>query len=121
MTKNTLLAIAAFAASIATTAKTLAEDISPDGDLSNTPAPEEKTPRRGRGPAKQLETPPAGDTTTAGKPESELRELIKPLVEDQGRGAEVKAILTRLGAESLSKLPPEKHAEFVRSIEALLI
>ncbi len=124
MTKQTLEAIAAFAAAIGFTAKNLASltpvnpvEANPDADPQ--PAPT----RRGRGPAKTTETPPAetekpaAQATVAGL---DLRELIRPLVED-GRGEEVKKLIAKHGGTKLSDLPAAAHAAFTRDIEALTI
>lgn len=125
MTKATLLAIAAFAGAIATTANKLAgETVPEEPTAAELPQP---TTRRGRGPAKtepppepEKEKPAAGATAAGGKPESELRELIQPLV-DAGRGAEVKKLITKHGGTRLSDLPAAAHAAFIRDIEGLTI
>lgn len=115
MTKATLLAIAAFAAAIATTANKLANEDTPDATPAADPQP---TTRRTRGPAKT--EPLADPAANAGIPETDLRELIKPLVES-GKGAEVKALITKHGGTKLSDLPAAAHAAFARDIEALTI
>lgn len=124
MTKNTLLAIAAFAASIAVTAKTLAGE-APEGDPAEIPAPEEKPPRRGRGPAKQPEAPAAATLTEtklalAGKTLEELQALIKVPVEG-GKGQKVKDFLAAHGATKLADLAPEHHAALAAEMKRLTL
>lgn len=124
MTKFTLLCIYHFATSIASTAHKLAGE-SPAEEIPGTETPAAEpttTKRRGRPTNTGPETPPveAAKETVAGKPESELRELIKPLVED-GRGEEVKKLIAKHGGTKLSDLPAAAHAAFIRDIEGLTI
>lgn len=94
------------------------------------PAAEPQAPatRRGRKPAEP--TPVTESAQPAPEPEKKpaasgtvplekLQELIKDLVEVQGRGAEVKAAIMKHGGTKLSDLPAASHAAFVRDIEAL--
>ena len=115
MTKTTLTALGA--ALIA-----LGQELQGDQPSDPATADPQPTPRRGRGPAKQ--EPPADpdkDKAPAGaKTEPELRELIKPLVDD-GRGAEVVKLIAKHGGTKLSDLPPANHVAFIRDIEGLTI
>jgi len=122
MTKATLICIAAFAAAIATTAKNLAE-----GETTDTGAPAaEPTPtkRRGRAPT-ETEAPkdpaPAGKTARVDDQYSDeaLKLHIHPLVVEEGRGAEVKALITKHGGTKISDLPEANRPAFYRDIEAL--
>ena len=80
-----------------------------------TPAPAEPEPT-GYAPVAEPPTEPA-PSPAIGKTYEELREVIRPLVE-QGKGAEVKAVIAKYGT-SLKDLPPATHAAFEKDIEAL--
>lgn len=115
MTKITLLCIAAFAASIAATAKGLA-------DGAEEPAPGGETePKKPRGR-------PAGSTTKVEEPtgpndEERLaanKQLIAPLVAaPANQGEEVKKVISKYSATGLKGLPAEKQADFEKDIAAL--
>jgi hypothetical protein len=106
------LATAALAANVALAQAILGAPVEAE-ELENTEQPEK--PKRGRPPAaaKGEEEKPKGKTY------EELQALIKPLVE-AGQQAEVKKEITKY-AENLKDLAtkPEKHAAFIRDIEAL--
>lgn len=107
------LAAASLAANIAL-AQALLGGNAPEGDeLENTETPDK--PTRGR-PRKPASEEPAKDK---GKTYGELQDLIKPLVE-AGQQADVKKEIAKY-AENLKDLAtkPEKHAAFIRDIEAL--
>jgi len=125
MSKAVILALASAATALATAAAAVAEELSGEvtgKPTAGTPAPEAGTTedpaprRRGRPPgasAATTETPAAPE----GKTEEELREVIRPLVEE-GRGEEVKKVIAKYGT-ALKTIPADKHAEFVKDIDAL--
>lgn len=123
MTKNQLLALAAFITSLAN-----------DAEVTNTqPTPDPEVPkRRGRPPTTATppaETPPPADTekptetpTLTGKTYEELQQIIKPLVV-AGQGEDVKAVIRKYvggdgGLKVLATLP-QHHAAFEKDIAAL--
>jgi len=119
MKKSTLIAIAAALAAIAaeldTTGAVAAindETDTPDNDTQETtPAP--TSGRGSRGPRKPKEEAEA----PVGKTLDELKAIIKPLIDD-ARGDEVKKIIAKYGA-SLKEIPAEKHADFIKDIDAI--
>ncbi len=127
MTKNTKIQLGIIIGAIAAIGAELL------GETGNTPTPEtvtadppagEAPKRRGRPAAeKPAAETPAPETPTptppvVGKTIDELRALYRPIVEE-GRGDEVKAIMKKHGANSVAELAPEKHADFIKDIEAL--
>jgi len=130
MTNRTLLYIAAIASAIAdTTNKFIGGTPEATGDTNAAPETPtaQTTSRRGRPPKENPATPPTEENPTTppaeepvkgAKTEEELREVIKPLVED-GRGEEVKKLIAKHGGTKLADLPAKNHAAFVRDIEAL--
>lgn len=127
MTKNQLLALAAFITSLAN-----------DGECSTTtetvPAGGEAPPtkRRGRPPTTATPPPtdpappedkPAGQTggaaaTAGSKTYEEMRALIEPLIK-AARGPEVKPIITKYAA-TLKDMDLKDYPAFEKDIEALL-
>ena len=118
MSKNTLLALAAFITS-------LANDSGAEPETPAAAAPEggEAPPRRGRPPGKAASPTPAAEPEPEkpkGKTVEELREAIQPLV-TEGRGAEVKALIKKHGGENLSGIPAANHAAFLKDVEGLAL
>jgi len=115
MTKNQLLALAAFITTLANEGNNDLVETPPAGDP---PAPKSK---RGRPPTTTpTETPPPPAVT--GKTYEELQEVIRPFV-TAGRGAEVKAIIGKYSSENptLKGLMefPQHHAGFAADIEQM--
>ena len=112
MSKNTLLALAAFITS-------LANDTEASAPAAPAEAGGEAPPKRGRPPGKAAEPAKEPEPEKAkGHTIEELRAAIKPLVEDS-RGDEVKALIKKHGGENLSSIPAEKHAAFLKDVDAL--
>lgn len=121
MTKNQLLALAAFITTLANEGECT--------ETTTTAAASETTgKRRGRPPGTvtppATETaPPAQETTAAetvtGKTYEELQAIIRPLVES-GQGADVKKVIAKYG-ESLKDIStkPQHHTAFEKDIAAL--
>lgn len=125
MTKNTLLAIAAFAAAIANTAKELAGDAGETTPESPATPPAEPATTKRRGRPANTETPAPAEpekekpaAPAEGKTEAELREIATPLIQD-GRGEEVKKLVVKYGGTKFADLPAANHTAFIRDIEAL--
>jgi hypothetical protein len=124
MTKSTLATIGA--ALIAIGQELIGAEVSgqPAQETPESPAtPEPAKPRRGRPPADAAPVTPAPEpekpaTPAGAKTEDELRALCTPLIGD-GRGEEVKKLLTKYGGNKFADLPAVNHAAFVRDIEAL--
>lgn len=116
-----IASIVAIAAELLNCETTLAQAPTPaSGDAE----PQPTKPRRGRSPVNP--TPPAEETKApaeptpaagSGKTYEELRELIKPLVEE-GRGEEVKKVISKY-AGSLKEIEAKDHAAFEKDITAL--
>lgn len=126
MKKTTILALASAASALATAAASVADELveTPDNPQQESPdnaASGEPPKRRGRPPG-STNAPPAQTETPApaatGKTYEQMRELITPLVKE-GRGEEVKKIITGYGASSLKELPADKYPAFEKDIEAL--
>ena len=131
MTQNTKKQFGIILAALASIGAELAgENLTNSNPVSepqpSTPAPEPApTKRRGRPPVTTPAETPAEETaapaepapTTGTKTYEELRELIKPLVEE-GRGEEVKKVIGKYAA-SLKEIPADKQAAFVKDIEGL--
>ncbi len=118
MTKNQLLALAAFITSLANEGE--AQPETPASDA----APK---PKRGRPPtaekpseaAPEKEKEPEQPEAPAGKTYEELQAVIKPLVE-AGQAADVKKVIQKYG-ENLKDVStkPATHADFEKDIAAL--
>ncbi len=115
------MALASAAAALATAATALAEEVS--GENTNetaAPAGGEPAKRRGRPPGSSAApadpVPPTG--ASAGKSLDELRDAIKPLVEE-GKGDEVKKVIAKYGAGALKDIPADKAEAFIKDIEAM--
>lgn len=134
MNKSIILALATAASALATAAAAVAEELggactgkpespAPDPLPQASTTGDEAPKRRGRPPtggaaAEPPATPaPAASAATGGKTYEELRDLIKPLVEE-GRGEEVKKVIAKYGT-SLKEIPADKHAAFEKDISAL--
>jgi hypothetical protein len=115
MTKNILLIIAG---AITTIANLFGSEHSemPTG-TPDAGAGGDAPKRRGRPPGATAAA--AEEPETKGKTLDELKELVKPLIED-GQRAEVQAIIKKYGS-SLSQIPADKQAAFVKDIEALIL
>jgi len=116
MTKNQLLALAAFITTLANEEPCAGAPVS-SPDTEGAPV----KPKRGRPPtATPTETPPPPAVT--GKTYEELQEVIRPFV-TAGRGAEVKAIIGKYSSENptLKGLMefPQHHAAFAADIEQM--
>jgi predicted flap endonuclease-1-like 5' DNA nuclease len=126
MNKSTLTAIGAALIALGQELVGAEASTQPAQETPESPAtPEPVKPRRGRPPADAAPAAPAPETekekpaTPAGaKTEDELRALCTPLIGD-GRGEEVKKLLTKYGGNKFADLPAANHAAFVRDIEAL--
>jgi len=120
MTKNQLLALAAFITTLANESGEACEVTSTTTGATAEPA----KPKRGRPPT--TTTPPAEQPKEpekpAGKTYEELQEVIRPFV-TAGRGAEVKAIIGKYSSENptLKGLMefPQHHAAFAADIEQM--
>jgi len=150
MNKTAILALANAASALANAAVAMAASLAecpnvntPVNPVTETPtpaaapaAPAAEKPKRGR-PAKDaatVETPaaevvvetkatepePTKPAAPAGKTYEDMRALIQPLVVEQKRGAEVKAIVAKY-AVSLSQMDPKDYPAFEQDIEALSI
>lgn len=118
MTKNQLLALAAFITSLANEGS---------NDLTeNPPASEPTKGKRGRPPASATppaeQTPPAEEPAVTGKTYEELQAIIRPVVE-AGQGVDVKKVIKKYAPETgaLKELAtlPQHHATFEKDIAAL--
>lgn len=115
MTKTTLTALGAALIALGQALQ------SEEGD---TPAPAEATTtsRRGRGPAKQPENPPADEKKELidAATETKLRALFNPLL-GIGKGTKVKETLLKFGGANLiTQLPAADEPAFVAEINKLL-
>lgn len=113
MKKETLIAIAAALSAIALeiTGEEPADNENGGGEGQDAPK------KRGRPPGSTSKEP-----TNAGKTLDELREIVRPLLEE-GRNDEVKKVVakyTKVGGV-LKDLPAEHHAAFIKDIEALTV
>lgn len=115
MTKNQLLALAAFITTLANEGECT--------ETSTTAAAGEATgKRRGRPPTTE-KSPDTEKTqepeTVSGKTYEELQAIIRPLVES-GQGADVKKVIAKYG-ESLKDIStkPQHHTAFEKDIAAL--
>jgi len=115
MTKNQLLALAAFITTLANEGNNDLVETPPAGDP---PAPK----KRGRPPTPPVETKEPEQPAVTGKTYEELQATIRPFVE-AGRGAEVKAIIANYSPETptLKGLMefPQHHAAFAADIEQM--
>lgn len=124
MTKNQLLALAAFITSLANDAEAPAAAAA-EPEASPTPAKRRGRPPTTPEPPAVSESPeppapePEAPAPTGGKTYEGLRELIRPLVEG-GKGAEVKAEIAKFATDlkALAALP-QHHAAFEKNLEAL--
>lgn len=100
----------------------LTETTATGGDGEPTTATVATPGKRGRKPgaavavAAAAAEEPAADELTAEK----LRDMATPLVQ-ASRGAEVKALAKKYGAESIGQLDPKHYKAFATGIEALLM
>lgn len=116
MTKTTLVSLGTALIALGYELQSEAEALPSEAPNTDAP-PATTTTRRGRKPNTETQAP----AEDKGKPESELRELCRPLIED-GKGQLVKDVLAKYGdAKRLSDLQPVHHAAFIKDIEALLI
>ena len=98
------------------------------------PAPEittAETPvasKRGRKPASPPEEAPAEQTKATTAPvepataeitDDEMKQAFMPLVQEEGRGAEVKALITSFGTENFREIPQAQRAEFLKKIQEM--
>lgn len=120
--KTTILALATAASALATAASALAEECG--GESTVTTAPDEKPEAteaaptgRGRGRGKAAPAAEEEPAKSGVQSYDELKDLIKPLVEEK-RGEEVKKVIAKYGA-SLKEIADDKKAAFVKDIEAL--
>lgn len=130
MSKYTFLGLAAILLGAGNAAKYYADSAEEPADPSDNPDPSgEPAKRRGRPPGstnKPAETPAAGPCAPADAPddgEARLnanKALIKPLLDD-GKGAEVKAIVAKYSKTGLKDLPASSQAAFEKDIEGASI
>lgn len=136
MTKSIVLSLAAAAAALAAAATSIAHELGADnGATSTAPATAvSETPtqpeaaaepkRRGRGAAAASETTTSEPAKPTAKTYDQLRELIKPLVEN-AQGEEVKKVIAKYvpdgsGLKTLATAEfHQHHAAFEKDISAL--
>lgn len=111
MKQTTLIAIAV---ALAAVAYELNPEGAPAGEEGATDTPKPRGRPKGSGSAPAEPEPPKGKTY------EELREIIKPAVDD-AKGEEVKKLIARSGAKDLKELAtmPDKQAAFIKDVEAL--
>lgn len=113
MKKETLIAIAAALSAIALeiTGEEPADNENGGGESQDAPK------KRGRPPGSTSKEP-----ANLGKTFEELKEIVRPLLED-GRADEVKKAVAKYvkAGGTLKDVPAEHHAAFIKDIEALSI
>jgi len=116
MSQKIILATAALAAAASTLAAAVAAEYG-DGVTGDTGEIQAAEPakRRGRPPADSAH---AEKPAPAGKTIEELRDAIKPLVEE-GRGDEVKKVIAKHGGTKIADIPAANHAAFLKDIDGL--
>lgn len=130
MNKSTLTAIGAALIALGQELVNADPSAAPAQPSESPATPEPAKPRRGRPPAEAPTTPEPEKPAAApekkaaapagAKTEEELRAICTPLIHD-GRGEELKGLLTKYGGSKFADLPAENHTAFLRDVEALLM
>tara|TARA_R110000868_G_scaffold102236_2_gene281565 strand:- start:222 stop:596 length:375 start_codon:yes stop_codon:yes gene_type:complete len=123
--KLVILALANAASALATAAAAVAEkcDGASTAAAGSGPSVKEETTEAATETTKTTRKRGAAATETKapeGKTYEEMREAIKPLVEE-GRGEEVKKVIAKYSEGGLKELPVDKQGAFIKDIEALTL